>query len=176
MTARKIDAARKLTIATVAGKASTWFEKLMATEGKKLALAKLYGAATGYVAGATEYGEFLKFRGTFRGINLQTGETTDAPVIILPPHLAESLRASLEMGAQRVDFAFEIVAEYDATAATKYVYRTASLLPPSESDPLAALEKSLGDVLALAAPAAAPAPALPPAAPAPAPAPAKSRK
>lgn len=148
---------RKLTLAVVAGKATAWFEKLMAIPGenKVLPLANIIGQATGFEAGATEYGEFIKFRGQFRGTNLTTGETMDAPAVILPAHLGTVLRSALEgktIDVRSVDFAFGISARYDATAATKYVYDCRSLLAPAASDPLAALESQVKASLALEAP------------------------
>jgi hypothetical protein len=144
---------RKITLSVVAGKATTWFDALMASENKRLPLANIIGQTTGYVAGASDFGEFVKFRGRFRGTNLQTSETVDAPVCILPTFVAESLRSALDTGeARSVDFAFGVEVVYDASSVTKYRYEVRDLLPPSESDPLASIEASVVKTLKLAAP------------------------
>lgn len=167
--------ARKLTISTIAGKASAWFKKCMDLNGEKLPLARIYGIANGYTAGATEMGEFLKFRGQFRGVNKETGETSDAPLAIFPTHIGEMLRAQLDGGAQSVQFAIDVAVKFDATSVTKYVYVIDSSLPPAQNDPLAAIEAEL-QKLALPAPTASNAPAADTTAASPAPAPAASTK
>lgn len=151
--------ARKLTLAGVAGKSTAWFEKLMAIPGehKVLPLANIIGQATGFEVGGTDFGEYVKFRGQFRGTNLETGEQTDAPAVILPAHLGNVLRSALEGktdDVRSVDFAFGISARYDASAATKYIYDCRSLMAPAASDPLAALEGQVKQALALEAPKA----------------------
>ena len=151
---------RKITISTIAGKATAWFEKVMKHKDEKgnalpFKLCRLYGAASGFTLGATEFGEFCKFRGTFRAINLVTGETQDAPQIILPDHLAEMLKSAIERAeGGAVQFAFEISAIFDASVATKYRYIAESNLPPVQNDPLAQLEAQMKEAgFALPAPA-----------------------
>lgn len=155
---------RKLTIATVTGAPAKWFKRVMEADGKVVKLCSIYGITTGYIAGATEYGEFLKFRGNFRGVNTETGEIQNAPQVILPTHIGEMLRAQLEGGAQSVQFAFDIGARFDASSLTKYVYELASTLPAAENDPLAAIELAIAEQLKLEAPTQAPSPATAPAA------------
>lgn len=178
------EVARKITFTTAFGGGKKWFEKLMSKPadeaGRKiLPLGKIYGIANGYTAGATDLGEFVKFAGQFRSVNYETGESADAPQVILPNFLAGSLKGAIDAPerAGPVQIALEVAAEYDAEAVTKYRYILRDLLPPAVNDPLAALEQSMSQgVMALAAPAAAdPAPALPPAAAPAAPA-AKGRK
>lgn len=151
---------RKLTISTIAGKAAAWFEKVMNNKDDKgqhvpFKLCRLYGSASGFTLGGSEFGEFCKFRGTFRGVNLMTGETQDAPQIILPDHLAEMLKAAIETAqGGAVQFAFDISVIYDATVVTKYRYIAESNLPPVQNDPLAALEAQMAEAgYALPAPA-----------------------
>ena len=165
---------RKITISTVTGGPKKWFDKLIkATPGadgvQSLDLCRIYGYAQGYTAGVSDFGEFIKFAGSFRGVNLDTGEVSEAPQVILQPFLAAAFKSALDAPERSgpVQFAFLIRAVYDPSAAAKYRYAVLDLLPPAVSDPLAELEARM-----LGAPAATP--ALPPAAPAPAPAPAAS--
>lgn len=146
--------ARKITISTIAGKAAAWFQKVMEAKGEPVKLCRLYGSATGFTLGATEFGEFCKFRGTFRGVNLMTGETQDAPQIILPDHLAEMLKSAIEAAqGGAVTFAFEISAVFDVSVATKYRFVAESNLPAVKNDPLAMLEQTMAEAgFALPAP------------------------
>lgn len=178
------EVARKITFTTAFGGGKKWFEKLMAKSpdeagNRVLPLGKIYGIANGYTAGATDLGEFVKFAGQFRSVSYETGESTDAPQVILPNFLAASLKGAIDAPERTgpVQIALEVAAQYDGESVTKYRYILRDLLPPAVNDPLAALEQSMSQgVMALAAPAAAdPAPALPPAAAPAAPA-AKGRK
>jgi len=141
-TAQGAEIARKITISTVAGKAAKWFEKLMNSPTKSLRLMQVFGFATFSKPDASEYGEFVKISGNFRAVNLDTGEITNAPQVILPNFLGQALHGAL-MTPDRsgpVKFAFEIGVVYDPAAATKYVYTIRDLMPPQQDDPLAAMQ------------------------------------
>jgi len=144
------EVARKITIATASGGPSKWFDKLVKMQPneageKSLDLCRIYGLAAGYTAGATEFGEFIKLAGSFRGVNLDTGEVSDAPQVILPTFLANAFRAALDAPERNgpVQFAFLVRAVYDVTAATKYRYAIIDLMPPAVNDPLAAIEGAM---------------------------------
>lgn len=191
---------RKITIATVTGGARKWFNQLTAlalgnaTAADKsdahgsIPLMAVYGRATGVSHGSTEFGEFTKFHGNFRAVNLvpkedgtPNGEVTNSGQVLLPPHLNGMLEGALRGdGAVSVEFAFEIHAKYDNDAATKYTYTVLDRMPiQPASDPLLQLEVAMGlkpaselqltntpnaETGEVAAPAASPAPSPAPAA------------
>lgn len=194
-TPNRREVGRKVTVATASGGIKVFFPKLVSVSFEKtgevdaqgievtklketlpvLPLCRIMGYATTAKPGVSEFGEFIKFGGQFRGTNLATGEQTDAPQCILPNFIGEGLFAAIQNPARNgpVQFAIEVGAKYDDTAIAKYVFIVNDLMPKTEHDPLAMLETSVntGKPLgALSAPA--PAAALPPATPAPTQAPA----
>lgn len=158
---------RKITVATVAGGYEKWFDKLVQSASKSLELMSVYGFANGAKVGASEYGEFIKLLGNFRAVNLDTGEIINAPVVILPTYIGEALKAALDNPDRTgpVQFAFKIIAKYDVTSVTKYVYVIHDLMPPQQNDPLSTLGQAIGyekqQALELSSAAAEPAPAEP---------------
>ena len=106
---------RKLTIKT-AGFDVTAVKAALA-DNKTADLLKVVGITTEARPGQTEKGEFIKFGGTFRAINLQTGEVFEASTAIFPNFIADSLAAALAQ-SQEVEFGILIGAKANATSVT----------------------------------------------------------
>lgn len=132
---------RKITLKAVAGKVD--FDKLIATPDKYMKLAKIYGIASKAAPDESEYGAFIRFKGRFRGVNFETGETYEAGAMILPATAQDMLAGVLEGTEGSVEFAFEIAVKYDATSAVKYVYEIKPLFEVSKDDPLERLGASI---------------------------------
>lgn len=177
MAANQGEIARKITVATVAGKATAWFDKLFATESGELKLMSVWGYANDTKPYVSEFGEGLKIVGDFQAVNAEDGVITKSPILILNTFIGDMFKGALDNPARTgpVRFAFEIWVKKDLTVATKYTYKVINLLPPEQEDPLTVLGASLGLVpalkLAAPAPTQAPAPA-----PTRAPAPTSKRK
>ncbi len=149
---------RKITVATCGATPS--MELLAKLEkkgqGARAELMDVFGIVTKYKPGSGDKGEYVRFIGQFKARNLETGDEFTAPAAIFPKMIEESLWGVLKPdgeGTNDVHMAFRIGVKFDKEAAVKYVYVATPLLKPSESDPLALLEKQVGDAIkALPAP------------------------
>ena len=104
---------------------------------------RVYGKARGIKTGQTQYGTWTAFIGSFRAVNLATGESFASSKIFLPNQAEEMLLGVLGDN-EVVDFGFDIgVMENDASA-TGYEFTVKPLLQPKEEDdPLAEMAKML---------------------------------
>lgn len=145
---------KKLTVKGIMGvKVDTHLEEIK--KRKSLPLCRIIGRADKARPDSSKLGDFVRFYGEFVGVNLMTGERFDSGSAILPG-IAESavfgMLGQLNDKGQAentVEFAFEIAAKYDETAATKYVYAVTPLLEPKPSDPMKALLDTAGSAKAL---------------------------
>ena len=153
---------RKLTIKTAGF--DTTAVKAALGDNKTADLLKVVGITTEARPGQTDKGEFIKFGGQFRAVNLQTGELFESATAIFPNFIADSLAAALAQ-SQEVEFGILIGAKANATSVTGYEYTVRPLVEAKVSDKLGALIAAAGldAPLSLAAPAAAEAPAKAPA-------------
>jgi hypothetical protein len=141
----------KITIKTVYGNIDV--EKLINAPGKQLELMDVYGICRKATPGTSEYGEYMKFRGSFRATNLDTGESFQSGAVILPRVAEEALAGAITDDTNEIQFGFRVVVRYDASAVTKYVYSVIPLLAPAENDPVTLLENQIAENFkALAAP------------------------
>lgn len=145
-------------------------------DNKTADLLKIAGFTTEARPGQTDKGEYVKFIGTFRAVNLQTGEAYESATAIFPSFIAETLAAALAQ-SQEVEFGLLIGAKANATSVTGYEYTVRPLIEAKVSDKMGALIAAAGldAPVALPAPAAEAPAAQAPAAEAPA-KPAKTRK
>jgi hypothetical protein len=132
---------RKLTIKT-AGFDVTAVKAALA-DNKTADLLKVVGITTEARPGQTEKGEFIKFGGQFRAVNLQTGELFEASTAIFPNFIADSLAAALSQ-SQEVEFGILVGAEANATSVTGYEYTVRPLVEAKVSDKLGALIAAAG--------------------------------
>lgn len=112
---------------------------------KTVKVCRIVGRANKAKPDSSKLGDFVRFGGEFLGINLLTGEMFASGAAILPG-IAESAVYGAMGGLNdkgqsdaTVEFAFEVGAKYDETAATKYVYTVTPLTEPKPSDPMKAL-------------------------------------
>lgn len=144
---------KKLSVATAA--ATKDFLKSVKGETPIL---RVVGIARGVEDIQTQYGIAKKFKGEFRGTDLQSGEVSASPVLYLPNPidllLAEGVAAS---EGKPVEFGFDIfVKPSDREGGAGYEYVSKTLLEAKPSDPLAALLSHVGEApkpAALAGPA-----------------------
>lgn len=115
-------------------------------------VATLYGRCTDKQLGTSAYGDFVKFKGEFEGVNAQNGETYRAGVLIVPQILEALLDQAINTDENNaVDFAVEVWVKPSEKSKTGYTYAIKPLIQPQESDALAAL-RSIAQAPALAAP------------------------
>lgn len=144
---------KKLSVATAAATK----EFLKSVKGETPIL-RVVGIARGVEDIQTQYGIAKKFKGEFRGTDLQTGEVSASPVLYLPNPidllLAEGVVSS---EGKPVEFGFDIfVKPSDREGGAGYEYVSKTLMEAKPSDPLAALLAHVASVQApaLAAPKA----------------------
>lgn len=163
MTENTVQTVRKLTMKSMSAQPNIIeLVKLHeAAPGETMPLCRLFGRVSKVKPGESDLGSYCKFAGIFKGVNLQTGEAFRSAVALFPKALEEEIEAAMSLpGVESLDFAYEIGAKFDATAATKYVYVFRSLMAPTEHDPLDLLEKQImGGGNLLSGPASEPTPA-----------------
>jgi len=122
---------------------------------KSMALCRIIGRANKAKPDSSKLGDFIRFGGEFLGVNLLTGEIFASGAAILPGIAESAVYGAIgtlnDKGQSEttVEFAFEISAKYDESAATKYVYAVRPLTDPKPSDPMRALLESTGTSKAL---------------------------
>ena len=145
---------RKITVAGIG--ATPDLEVLLKQSGKQMLVARVYGVARRAKPemGKEGRGDYVKFYGQFKAVNVVTGESFVSGALILPGVVQDQLYGAMDGDVQGVEFAVDIGAKYDPDAVTKYVYFAKSLIKPKDNDPLLLMEKQLAGLKALPAPAA----------------------
>jgi hypothetical protein len=127
-------------------------EALLAAKNEKtvVPLCRIYGRTDKAKPDTSKLGDFVRFGGEFIGVNLVNGEQHRSGSAILPGVAESNIYGSMGPFNDRgqsekvIEFAFEIGAKYDKTAATKYVYVVTPLVEPKDSDPMKALMEGAG--------------------------------
>lgn len=137
---------RKITLAIVCGKVkgnAELMKEIISADGQAIPLMDVIGIATKAKPGETDKGEFVRFVGQFRAVNLKTGEVYAAPACILPNFLAEEIHGAMTVNenVQNAQFAFRIGVFYSPESLTQYQYTADPLIAPAEADALMLLEK-----------------------------------
>lgn len=138
---------KKITMAACGAKPD--IEKVIAYKNQHgenvvMPLLTVDGIVSDFKAGAGKdgMGDYVKFLGHFRAVNIETGQVFISGAAILPgaaPDLVYgALRALGEAGGS-VEFSFNFGVHFDSTAVTKYVYDVQQIAAPGQADPLAAL-------------------------------------
>jgi hypothetical protein len=149
----KIETVRKITLGACGAQPDLEQIAKLQKSGGTQPLLDVYGVATKYKPGQSNFGEYIAFLGQFRAVRHADKQAFESGKILLPKMLEESLWGVMGTEVSNVQFAFRIGVKYDKKSATQYSYTAESLLPPSESDPVAMLEKQLSGKL-LSAPRA----------------------
>lgn len=105
-------------------------------------LMRIIGSATGIQTGESNYGEWVAFKGRFKGINLETGEEFIAGKAYLPSVATDLLQDAVVRSNGAVDFGFDIYSE-PSEATIGYQYSVDPLIEAEETDPFSALESHL---------------------------------
>lgn len=144
MSDKKPEQIRKITLKNVMG-GNPDIEVLVKAPNKRIDLCTIYGIARRFKPDESEKGQFIRFYGQFKAVNLKTGEVFQAGQVILPGAAQDALWGAMSgtEGAQ-VSFAIKVGVKYSPTAIAKYEYTVESQLPPQENDPLKALEVQAG--------------------------------
>lgn len=158
---------RKITVKTVIGKKPDIVKIKAAFDagGKALPIMEVYGIASDTKEGTTtapdgKVSAWTKLLGSFLARNLETGDTVRSGVCIMPGAANDLVSGALKNpDTNGVEFGFRILAQYDESAATNYVYKVEALHQIRENDPLEMLAKKLSAPQLTVAPA----PAAPPA-------------
>lgn len=147
--ADKIEMLKKLTVKACNAVPTMQQLAKLEKDGGFLPLLQIYGIAAKYKPDQSDKGPYVRFYGQFRGANLITKQVYESSVVLLPGIIENGLFAAMgpQDAPRETQFAFTVGVKFDAKAATKYVYAAESMLPPSENDPIALLERQLGTKL-----------------------------
>lgn len=153
---------RKISRATVIGDNTAVMEKCLADKETIHPLYRVYGFATGTRTDKDierkeddkrpGFGSWECLIGQFEAVSLLTGEVFRSGQCFLPQFAIDMVSGQFGDGVERVKFAFEVGAKFDATTPTKYTYQVAPLLDVAEDDPLKAISASIEKPAQLAAP------------------------
>lgn len=111
------------------------------------------GIVNGARPGASELGDYVRLVGDFKATNLSTGDVYVSTVAILPNFVGEAIgMAAMRPDSQGVQFALTMFAKKVPDSVVGFEYTCEDALPPSESSPLAMLEKQLNEQKLLPAP------------------------
>lgn len=143
---KAVEMVRKITVKQIMGK-KVDVEKLILAPGKKLDLCDIMGIARRMKPDQSEHGEFVRFYGRFRGVNLETGESVDAPQLIVPNTIQDLLYGAMgdDANVKEVSFAVRVGVKFDNDAAAKYVFTVTNLSAPVENDPLTLMQTSMAE-------------------------------
>lgn len=142
----------KLSVKTMNLDPASLTEKL--EENKIVVIARMYGQITDYKIGKSKFStddlpkEDVKFRGTFEGVNLVTGEVFNSGVCFLPGNVTNVLRAAVDSKADDeigVQFGVEIGAKKVKRRDGTWGYEFTAAVPknPEAADPLAAMRETM---------------------------------
>lgn len=107
---------------------------------------RFYGVATGTRTGVSDKGEWCALLGSFKAINLETGEEKRSGTCFIPGVALDLITPQLAPGkANAVEFGFDIGVKEDEDSATGYVYTAAPCMEVAENDPLELLTKRIDD-------------------------------
>lgn len=147
----KIETLKKITLGTCGAQPDMDLIAKLEKSGGSAPLLDVYGVATKFKPGTSNFGDYIAFLGSFRAIRHSDKQVFQSGKFLAPKMIEEGLWGAMGNDVTNVQFAFRIGVKFDKKAATKYVYTAESLTPPAENDPVAMLEKQLAGKL-LAAP------------------------
>lgn len=142
--AKAAEMVRKITVKGVMG-GKVDLEKLIQAPNKRLDLCDVFGIARRFKPDQSDLGAFVRFYGRFRAVNLNTGESVDAPQLIAPNVVQDLLYGAMGDNdkVNEVSFAVRIGVKFDNDAAAKYTYTVTSLMKAQENDPLALMQDTM---------------------------------
>lgn len=130
---------KKITVKSVIGDVKKIFKGVT----EKTAIMRVVGIARSMQAGESDYGPWVKYKGTFNGINLITGEEMTAPYCLLPEVASCLIENQLSAeGVTSIEFGFDLYIKPSDTP-IGFEYLAEPLVEPKDADPLSHLSKSL---------------------------------
>lgn len=133
---------RKLTIKDMGVGKGEILKLVMSDKEKSHHIATIWGIAGDTKTGESDNGPWVRFIGSFRGVT-HDGKKFVAPGVHLPGAAEETVLGALKTSAGSVEFAFDIFAKYDETAATAYVYEAVPLMDNDANDPTERLMRAI---------------------------------
>ena len=121
---------------------------------KTVPLYTVFGIANGIATGTSDYGDWIKLKGSFEAVRISDGVVAQSGACILPEPVNSMVAAQLtqvdkdgKRVTQSVQFSFEIGVKRTETA-IGYEYVTRPLVEQGGADPLAALRDESAKALA----------------------------
>jgi hypothetical protein len=157
---------RKISRDTVYGGKGELLELIMSEKDKQHPVMRVVGYANGIKAGSSKQkvqttdGEaeveraWKALTGDFQATNSQTGQIFRSGVCFAPEFVVDMVHGQLSADddIESVTVAYDLVASYDETSATSYVYDVVWLQETAENDPLNALAAQVDEIKQLAPP------------------------
>jgi len=110
---------------------------------KKLAAGQsmtVLGKARRYESGQSDYGAYVKVKGTFEALNEESGERYRSSVVIFPGGLMEEeLMEAIDQADAPVDVAIRFQMAEDSASPSGVTWQAEQLIEAEEADPLADL-------------------------------------
>lgn len=128
---------KKISTKTVYGEVKR--SELYEAKGQRIDLYDVFGIAKGVKSGESNYGDWHALTGSFRAVNVETGEEFQAGTLFLPG-VGHDLIAGLIGDAEAVEFALRVSVAADDTSQIGYAYHVTPLIEPTEGDPLSKLQ------------------------------------
>lgn len=127
---------KRLSIKTLFGDID--LEKLPEKGAKKLV--QIVGIVTGLHVGKSMLGDLVVLKGSFLGLNLETGQKVFSSKCLVPDSLTDEISVLLAIKENNaLEFAVVIEAKRNPDIAKGYEFVIVSLVPISKSEPLASL-------------------------------------
>lgn len=120
-----------ISVKTMTGLAKTDLQKLvLENQTKNVPLFRVYGEATGYVSGEGKFkrddgtpSTWNKLAGDFEAVRFDTGEIFQSAMCFLPDYVTAPILKELgQEGVQAVQFAYDILLQFDPQSATSYIF------------------------------------------------------
>lgn len=116
----------------------------IAKPSKAEVLFNVYGVASGFMSGESNYGPWECLTGNFEAVNLQTGEVFQSPRAFLPRVAHGMIVAQFKQGKEGVAVRFALeVGVKPADTSVGYEYTVAPLVKPEEDDALMELRQEV---------------------------------
>lgn len=138
----------KISTRTVFGPKGEILKLVMSDQDQSHDLFTVVGIATETFSGEGDNGPYVGLKGQFMATNSVTGKQFRSGKCFLPSIAVDMVAGVVDSSSGPVEFGFKVMAHYDESAATSYVYDCEPLMDAGENDPLAAIAAKVG-VLAL---------------------------
>lgn len=150
---KKVSLVGKITVKNVFGSKGEILKLVMGDQDESHLLMRVAGIATETFSGEGDLGPYVGLKGQFMATNMVTGARFRSGKCFLPATAVDLISGAVSANpGGAVQFGFDVLAHYDESAATSYVYDVVPLMDIAENDPLAQLAAQVGVMAALEAP------------------------